>query len=93
MRAKIHAEMLHKIENAVYSAWVEELQLRDVAAVEAHRQATAALERRMQLLKEAWLTVDWLPEDTPSQAPATVDGIPEDQIRRFAHLIKYGRPL
>lgn len=83
MQAKIHAEMLHKIENAVYSAWVQELQLRDVEPVEAHRQATAALGRRMALLKEAWLTVDWLPDDVTYRPVQPGAAINDPLLRRL----------
>lgn len=79
MRAKIVAAMVRKIGDAVYAAWMEELLERGVDAEGAHLQATALTDVRMELLRQAWVTVDSLP--IPSITPAQIAHEEDCQVR------------
>jgi len=83
MRGKIVRAMLKTIGDAVYAAWMEELLERGVDAEGAHLQATALTDVRMELLRQAWVTVDSLtvPSITPAQIAHEEDY--QDRLRRL----------
>lgn len=63
MRAKIVRTLMHKIGNAVYSAFVEEFLADGETAVQAHQNATRMTETAQVLIAESWLSLgvssDW----------------------------------
>lgn len=83
MRARIIDSLMRKVADAVYTAWMQEQFERGVNAQEAHAAATKATELRMQLLKEAWLTVDWLPPDNEYHPVDPCDRFKDPLVRRL----------